>query len=301
MGPQMNTILLLLIFTGLVGTLLVVFFMLDRVNELHKHADIKKGHIDPKALFGGLSGKNLWDALIGVPMPGWDQKKIALIRPRYEIVLQKHLELLFEDGKLDAREGYAMPIRCERMVPTLRGDIESWIPHEFASGIYRAGFAIANTPEDGHETIRVQIDMIGDALFAATGLPSNPLSATLLPHLDRPEPDMDDEELLPEDEASIDGIDGTAAEGSTELAALPAPESPEILVPKIDATPAETIAAPQTQEAVEAVTVAEPAAALASAAADAASTATSTPAPAPAAEPAAATAETAEAEQKANA
>jgi hypothetical protein len=301
MGPQMNTILLLLIFTGLVGTLLVVFFMLDRVNELHKHADIKKGHIDPKALFGGLSGKNLWDALIGVPMPGWDQKKIALIRPRYEIVLQKHLELLFEDGKLDAREGYAMPIRCERMVPTLRGDIESWIPHEFASGIYRAGFAIANTPEDGHETIRVQIDMIGDALFAATGLPSNPLSATLLPHLDRPEPDMDDEELLPEDEASIDGTDGTAAEGSTELAALPAPESPEILVPVIDATPAETIAAPQTQEAVEAVTVAEPAAALASAAADAASTATSTPAPAPAAEPAAATAETAEAEQKANA
>jgi hypothetical protein len=290
----MNTILLLLIFTGLVGTLLVVFFMLDRVNELHKHADIKKGHIDPKALFGGLSGKNLWDALIGVPMPGWDQKKIALIRPRYEIVLQKHLELLFEDGKLDAREGYAMPIRCERMVPTLRGDIESWIPHEFASGIYRAGFAIANTPEDGHETIRVQIDMIGDALFAATGLPSNPLSATLLPHLDRPEPDMDDEELLPEDEASIDGTDGTAAEGSTELAALPAPESPEILVPVIDATPAETIAAPQTQEAVEAVTVAEPAAALAS-------TATSTPAPAPAAEPAAATAETAEAEQKANA
>ena len=301
MGPQMNTILLLLIFTGLVGTLLVVFFMLDRVNELHKHADIKKGHIDPKALFGGLSGKNLWDALIGVPMPGWDQKKIALIRPRYEIVLQKHLELLFEDGKLDAREGYAMPIRCERMVPTLRGDIESWIPHEFASGIYRAGFAIANTPEDGHETIRVQIDMIGDALFAATGLPSNPLSATLLPHLDRPEPDMADEELLPEDEASIDGTDGTAAEGSTELAALPAPESPEILVPEIDATPAETIAAPQTQEAVEAVTVAEPAAALASAAADAASTATSTPAPAPAAEPAAATAETAEAEQKANA
>jgi hypothetical protein len=297
----MNTILLLLIFTGLVGTLLVVFFMLDRVNELHKHADIKKGHIDPKALFGGLSGKNLWDALIGVPMPGWDQKKIALIRPRYEIVLQKHLELLFEDGKLDAREGYAMPIRCERMVPTLRGDIESWIPHEFASGIYRAGFAIANTPEDGHETIRVQIDMIGDALFAATGLPSNPLSATLLPHLDRPEPDMADEELLPEDEASIDGTDGTAAEGSTELAALPAPESPEILVPEIDATPAETIAAPQTQEAVEAVTVAEPAAALASAAADAASTATSTPAPAPAAEPAAATAETAEAEQKANA
>ena len=75
MGPQMNTILLLLIFTGLVGMLLVVFFMLDRVNEIHKHSDIpQRGHIDPAAMFGGLTGKNLWDALIGVPMPGWDQK-----------------------------------------------------------------------------------------------------------------------------------------------------------------------------------------------------------------------------------
>ncbi len=237
MGPQMNTILLLLIFTGLVGTLLVVFFMLDRINELHKHADIKKGEIDPKALFGGLSGKNLWDALIGGPMPGWDQKKIAAMRPRYEIVLQKHLELLFEDGKLDAREGYAMPIRCDRMVPTLRGEIESWIPHEFASGIYRAGFAIANTPEDGHELIRQQIDMIGDALFTATGLPAHPLSATLLPHLDRPEPEMEDE--LPDDAATTGEAlpDDTNTADEPALAALPAPDVPDLITPELNASP----------------------------------------------------------------
>lgn len=236
MGPQMNTILLLLIFTGLVGTLLVVFFLLDRVNELHKHADIKKGEIDPKAMFGGLSGKNLWDALIGVPMPGWDQKKIAAMRPRYEIVLQKHLELLFEDGKLDAREGFAMPIRCDRKVPTLRGEIESWIPHEFASGIYRAGFAIANTPEDGQETIRQQIDMIGDALFAATGLPPHPLSAILLPHLDRPEPEMDEE--LPEEDKAVEentaAVDDAAADEQA-VAALPAPDAPQFIAPDVGA------------------------------------------------------------------
>ena len=243
MGPQMNTILLLLIFTGLVGTLLVVFFMLDRINELHKHADIKKGELDPKALFGGLSGKNLWDALIGVPMPGWDQKKIAAMRPRYEIVLQKHLELLFEDGKLDAREGYAMPIRCDRMVPTLRGEIESWIPHEFASGIYRAGFAIANTPEDGHELIRQQIDMIGDALFAATGLPAHPLSATLLPHLDRPEPEMDDE--LSDDTAMADEAlpDDTNTADEPALAALPAPDTPDLITPELNAPPEPVVVA----------------------------------------------------------
>ena len=124
MGQQMNTILLLLIFTGLVGLLLVVFFMLDRLNELHKHADLQKTPHVPDDTFGGLTGKTLWDAMIGIPLSGWDAKKLEPLKPRYEAVLQKHLELLFEDGKLDAREGFAMPVRCDRVVPTLRGEIE---------------------------------------------------------------------------------------------------------------------------------------------------------------------------------
>jgi hypothetical protein len=243
MGPQMNTILLLLIFTGLVGMLLVVFFMLDRVNEIHKHSDIpQRGHVDPAAIFGGLTGKNLWDAMIGVPMPGWDQKRLATIRPRYDLVLQKHLELIFEDGKLDGREGYAMPVRCDRMVPTLRGEIESWIPHEFASGIYRAGYAIATTPEDGHEPIRQQIDMVGDALYAAAGLPPHPLSAILMPHLDRPkrpgEDEANEEEQTAEGEAGADGdasTEPTDALSGDAVAALPAPDAPDMLTPNLQA------------------------------------------------------------------
>jgi len=243
MGPQMNTILLLLIFTGLVGMLLVVFFMLDRVNEIHKHSDLpQRGHVDPAAIFGGLTGKNLWDAMIGVPMPGWDQKRLATIRPRYDLVLQKHLELIFEDGKLDGREGYAMPVRCDRMVPTLRGEIESWIPHEFASGIYRAGYAIATTPEDGHEPIRQQIDMVGDALYAAAGLPPHPLSAILMPHLDRPkrpgEDEANEEEQTAEGEAGADGdasSEPTDALSGDAVAALPAPDAPDMLTPNLQA------------------------------------------------------------------
>ena len=243
MGPQMNTILLLLIFTGLVGMLLVVFFMLDRVNEIHKHSDIpQRGHVDPAAIFGGLTGKNLWDAMIGVPMPGWDQKRLATIRPRYDLVLQKHLELIFEDGKLDGREGYAMPVRCDRMVPTLRGEIESWIPHEFASGIYRAGYAIATTPEDGHEPIRQQIDMVGDALYAAAGLPPHPLSAMLMPQLDRPkrpgEDEANEEEQTAEGEAGAEGdasAEQTDALSGDAVAALPAPEAPDMLTPDLQA------------------------------------------------------------------
>jgi hypothetical protein len=237
MGPQMNTILLLLIFTGLVGMLLVVFFMLDRVNEIHKHSDIpQRGHIDPAAMFGGLTGKNLWDALIGVPMPGWDQKKIAAIRPRYDLVLQKHLELLFEDGKLDGREGFASPVRCDRMVPTLRGEVESWIPHEFASGIYRAGYAIATTAEEDREPIRHQIDILGDALFTAVGLPPNSLSAILMPHLDRPKPAEDEageEDQANDQETSAEDNENASASDGAAIAALPAPETPDTLTPEL--------------------------------------------------------------------
>jgi hypothetical protein len=233
----MNTILLLLIFTGLVGMLLVVFFMLDRVNEIHKHSDIpQRGHIDPASMFGGLTGKNLWDALIGVPMPGWDQKRIATIRPRYDLVLQKHLELLFEDGKLDGREGFASPVRCDRMVPTLRGEIESWIPHEFASGIYRAGYAIATTAEEDREPIRQQIDMLGDALFTAVGLPPNPLSAILMPHLDRPKPAEDEaseEDQANDPENSAEGNENESNSDGAAIAALPAPDTPDTLTPEL--------------------------------------------------------------------
>ncbi len=234
----MNTILLLLIFTGLVGLLLVVFFMLDRLNELHKHHDLQKPSIKPDESFGGLSGKALWDAMIGLPAPGWDAKKVALLKPRYEVVLQKHLELLFEDGELDAREGLNMTVKCDRIVPTLRGEIESWIPHEFASGVYRAGHDKGELGPDAYPEIRARLDELGDALFSATGLPPHPLSKVLMPlpreGEEAPAADLPD--------AAAEGAEGAegfaavadgAAPGSAEPAALPPPaEGESLLMPQ---------------------------------------------------------------------
>lgn len=234
MGQQMNTILLLLIFTGLVGLLLVVFFMLDRLNELHKHADLQKTPHKPDDSFGGLSGKTLWDAMIGIPLPGWDAKQIEPLKPRYEALLQKHLELLFEDGKLDAREGFAMPVRCDRTVATLRGEIESWMPHEYASGIYRAAQDLINLPAEEHEAVIARIDDIGEALYSATNLPPrHPLSRVLVPASRPVEEDntigdeslTEEQALLAEKEATEESV---MLEGDA-IAALPAPEEPEYL------------------------------------------------------------------------
>lgn len=256
MGQQMNTILLLLIFTGLVGLLLVVFFMLDRLNELHKHADLQKTPQKPDDSFGGLTGKTLWDAMIGIPLPGWDAKQIEPLKPRYEALLQKHLELLFEDGKLDAREGFAMPVRCDRMVTTLRGEIESWMPHEYASGIYRAAQDLINLPPEEHEAVLARIDDIGEALYSATNLPPrHPLSRVLVP-ASRPageeNPTGDDsiteeDAMLAEQQASEESL---ALEGDA-IAALPAPEEPDYLPVELPAESGEMLPLEENAEATE--------------------------------------------------
>lgn len=234
MVQQMNTILLLLIFTGLVGLLLVVFFMLDRLNELHKHADLQKTPHKPDDSFGGLAAKELWDAMIGIPLSGWDAKKLEPLKPRYEALLQKHLEMLFEDGKLDAREGFAMPVRCDRVVPTLRGEIASWMPHEYASGIYRAAQDLVNLSPEEHEAVLARIDEIGDALYSATNLPPrHPLSKVLVP-ASRPAEESASEDGALNDEATQPAEDGEWSDDQTVLegdavAALPPPDEADYL------------------------------------------------------------------------
>jgi hypothetical protein len=226
MDHQINTILLLLIFTGLVGVLLVVFFMLDRVNDLYKLGNIAKGQIKKDGSFGGLTGKNLWDAMIGIPFPGWSQKKLAELRPRYELVLQKHLEDTFQEGKLDGGDNYSVPVRSDRKVVTLRGEVDSWIPHEFASGIYKAGFALATNPEMGDELIRDQVDMIGEAIFSAAGLPPQALSKLLMPPVREPRINPNAEPVATPPEAEGEPV-AEVMESTQEgiPPALPAPSS----------------------------------------------------------------------------
>ncbi len=234
----MNNVLLLLIFGGLVGLLLVVFYLLDRVNALHNQniqSGLKQAPTDTS--YFGLSGKALWDAMAGIPVPGYNEAMIDTIRSRYEMVLQKHIELLFEDGTLDGREGFSMPISSERKVPTLRGEMISWIPHEFASGIYRAGHSRSTLPKAEHGIIVASLDQIGTMLFPACGLPPVELSKLLMPNWDKEAPPATETPLA---------LDAPAPDAAAEAA---------IAAPDVSAPPAEASA-----EATPALTAPEPAA-----------------------------------------
>jgi hypothetical protein len=127
------------------------------------------------------------------------------------MVLQKHIELLFEDGTLDGREGFSMPVSPERKVPTLRGEFISWIPHEFAKGIYMAGHDRATKPETEHSLIAANLDNIGNELFEQVGIPPILLSKLLMPHTEPHVP-------TPESQAETNSL-------QSDLPALPAPDT----------------------------------------------------------------------------
>jgi hypothetical protein len=133
-----------------------------------------------------------------------------------------------------------MPVRCERVVPTLRGDIESWIPHEFAVGIYKVGYSLITEPDEDHDRLREQLDEIGDEIFSATSLPPHPLSKLLMPF--KEEEEFPPEELEEFNVADVDAEENSdenaLAEGDTEsVEALPAPEATTDLAQADEALP----------------------------------------------------------------
>jgi hypothetical protein len=103
-----------------------------------------------------------------------------------------------------------MPVSPERKVPTLRGEFISWIPHEFAKGIYMAGHARATQPETEHPIIAASLDEIGNELFEQVGMPLIQLSKLLMPNI---EPHIPTPESQPETGAL-----------QSEVPALPAPQ-----------------------------------------------------------------------------
>jgi len=117
-----------------------------------------------------------------------------------------------------------MPVRCERIVPTLRGDIESWIPHEFAVGIYKVGYSLITEPDEDPDTLREQLDEIGDEIFSATGLPPHPLSKLLMPFKEEEEFPPEEPEDFEIAEEPTEEVVADAENNPEAVAALPVPE-----------------------------------------------------------------------------
>lgn len=116
--------------------------------------------------FGDLSGENLWKAMSGEDI---EDKEIEVgdvdsLRPRFELVITRHIETMLEDGRFDARTGERTAVKPLLRIPMLRGSVESFIPLAEASRLYEIGQEVESMPENT-EKLAEEVDEIVDDLF----------------------------------------------------------------------------------------------------------------------------------------
>lgn len=146
--------------------------------------------------FGDLSAENLWNAMAGetIEDPEIEIGDLDALRPRYEHVLTRHIEMLVEDGRFDARAGERTAAKSTIRVTTLRGSVESYMPYVEASRLYEIGQEIESAP-DTHDALVAEIDEIVDDLFSQVELSrTHSLGRQLVP-VSEIETDSDDDDL----------------------------------------------------------------------------------------------------------
>jgi hypothetical protein len=217
----MDTLLLVAILMGLGAIVVLIIYLIDRVNRIESMAGTlgTAGEQKPP-LFGNLSGKKLWDVVSGKPTEGWDKMAVDQLRNRYQPVLRKQVEELFADGLRDGQQGVPFPINNPRVVTTLRGSVESWLPNQSASAIYQVGFERARAQADALPGLRQRLDDAVNGLFGKASIKlARPISQDLIPDFGTPA-------------ESSDGTQGQPADGAAPPAVPPVGSAPALASPQ---------------------------------------------------------------------
>lgn len=174
---------------GLLLILILIIYLIDRVNSIEKETRQVMNSIAESSVrtattpFMGLSAKKLWDTMTGRD-DGLDAESLAQLRSRYQMVLSKHMEALYQEGYKDGFRGVSVEPPNTKQVTTSKGSVESWIPSAQANALYQCGLSASQTPESDWGPIRASMDEAGHYLLTKTQLDaSSPLSDWLMPSL----------------------------------------------------------------------------------------------------------------------
>ena len=97
----MEKLLLLLVVAGCAAVVIIMIYLISRVEKIE---DIAINGPPPKGSLAlvrekepwlGLQGVDLWDLLSGDPPPGYAKDDAMPWQPKYEHILYKHIETLF--------------------------------------------------------------------------------------------------------------------------------------------------------------------------------------------------------------
>ena len=179
----MTTILLITVLLGITAAVILMIYLIDKINQLEQYTienlQVNTSRIpeplnaplpsSAKNSLSGLAGKNLWDAMCGKAISGVSQTDVEGARKRYEIVLHKHIEMILNTGKSDASAGRPQKtVKNPIDVSTLRGVVNSWIPPQHASTIYKVGYEIDKATEADMNRLNSAISESCDVLFNRT-------------------------------------------------------------------------------------------------------------------------------------
>jgi len=171
---------------GVLLLVILTLYLVDKINIIYqRQAQDAPEPTYSDGLFGELVGKALWDAMSGIPLPGFDPKLVQDLKPHYEPVLRQHIEQTFLQGVTDQREGRAgVPVN-NRMIPTPRGSVESWMPLHHLSSLYQCGVDHAQNKPAERLRIQQTLDQVCVMLYARAGLDlKDPFSRILMEPID---------------------------------------------------------------------------------------------------------------------
>jgi hypothetical protein len=199
----METTLLLIILIALALILVLLVYVVDRLMALEKmtlnlpsfgsEREAPAGNGDTH--FGALTGQQLWDGMNGKPIEGWTADTFHALRPRYEVVLGKHIEQLFHAGK----SGKPLP-PSPATIETLRGSVASFIPANHAQTLHGLG---ARSNSEAAAELADALDDVTEILYGRTGLDlRRPYSEKLLGYTGEEAPPRDEAAENPQEETS---------------------------------------------------------------------------------------------------
>ncbi len=186
----MITALLLSVLLGTTATVVLIIYLIDRINRLEQASRLAQLNqpAAPSQLavaqdngFLGFQGKALWDVMCGKVPEGFNPDDLIALKPRYEQVIQKHIDTIFSQGKADAENGIPSKNPSPGIIlPMLRGEVRSWLPPANVAVIYKIGYEFANAREDQLNYLATSLDETVGDLFARVEITLGTLFSTRL-------------------------------------------------------------------------------------------------------------------------
>ncbi len=176
---------------GLLSILMLIIYLVDRVNTIEKEtrrmaqsiekpsgSSPEKAH-DP---FAGLAGRRLWDAMTGKPPEGMPADALAEVRERYDLVLHKHMQALYQEGWRDGERGMSGEPANTRQISTATAQVESWLPSPQVKTLYQCGLEASQRPPELWDSLRANMDEAAQIIYDKTQIEvRQALSAWLMP------------------------------------------------------------------------------------------------------------------------